>query len=56
MVKDGGLATVGLSQYELGEKTGEHVVRILQGKENCHNTSYLHGKRTSNVKRKWLKT
>ena len=34
MVKDGGLATVGLSQYELGEETGKHVVRILQGKED----------------------
>lgn len=38
MVKDGGLATVGLSQYELGEKTGEHVVRILQGKEKTATT------------------
>lgn len=38
MVKDGGLATVGLSQYELGEETGEHVVRILQGKEKTATT------------------
>lgn len=38
MVKDGGLATIGLSQYELGEKTGEHVVRILQGKEKTATT------------------
>ncbi len=38
MVKDGGLATVGLSQYELGQKTGEHVVRILQGKEKTATT------------------
>lgn len=34
MVKDGGLATNGISQYELGVKTGEHVVRVLQGKED----------------------
>ncbi|APX71459.1 ABC transporter substrate-binding protein [Companilactobacillus allii] len=32
MVKDGGLATYGLSQYELGEQTGEDVVKILRGK------------------------
>jgi len=38
MVKDGGLATVGLSQYELGEKTGEHVVRILKGQEKTATT------------------
>ncbi|MFD1471969.1 tryptophan ABC transporter substrate-binding protein [Companilactobacillus mishanensis] len=30
MVKDGGLATLGLSQYELGEKAGEDVVQILK--------------------------
>lgn len=34
MVKDGGLATDGISQYELGQKTGEHVVKVLQGKES----------------------
>lgn len=38
MVKDGGLATNGISQYELGVKTGEHVVRVLQGKENTATT------------------
>lgn len=32
MVKDGGLATMGLSQYELGQKAGEDVVKILQHK------------------------
>lgn len=32
MVKDGGLATIGLSQYELGQKTGEDVIKILRGK------------------------
>ncbi len=32
MVKDGGLATLGLSQYELGQKAGEDVVKILQHK------------------------
>ncbi|WP_125710634.1 tryptophan ABC transporter substrate-binding protein [Companilactobacillus zhongbaensis] len=30
MVKDGGLATLGLSQYELGQKAGEDVVAILK--------------------------
>jgi len=34
MVKDGGLATDGISQYELGQQTGEHVVKVLQGKES----------------------
>ena len=38
MVKDGGLATDGISQYELGQKTGEHVVKVLQGKENPSTT------------------
>ncbi|WP_246001216.1 tryptophan ABC transporter substrate-binding protein [Companilactobacillus musae] len=33
MVKDGGLATDGISQYELGQKTGQHVVNVLKGKE-----------------------
>ncbi|WP_099974164.1 tryptophan ABC transporter substrate-binding protein [Lactobacillus terrae] len=33
MVKDGGLATVGISQYELGQKTGEDVIKILKGKK-----------------------
>lgn len=32
MVSDGGLATVGLSQYELGQETGKMVVNILKGK------------------------
>ncbi|AKP67890.1 tryptophan ABC transporter substrate-binding protein [Companilactobacillus ginsenosidimutans] len=32
MVKDGGLATLGLSQYELGQKAGEDVVKILRHK------------------------
>lgn len=32
MVKDGGLATIGLSQYELGQKTGDDVIKILEGK------------------------
>ena len=30
MVKDGGLATDGISQYELGQKTGEQVVNVLK--------------------------
>jgi putative ABC transport system substrate-binding protein len=32
MVKDGGLATVGLNQYQLGVETGKMVANILSGK------------------------
>ncbi|AEB29913.1 putative ABC transporter, substrate-binding lipoprotein precursor [Carnobacterium sp. 17-4] len=34
MVEEGGLATVGLDQYELGRLTGEMVVAILNGDTN----------------------
>lgn len=34
MVEEGGLATVGLDQYELGRLTGEMVVEILNGESN----------------------
>lgn len=34
MVKDGGLATDGISQYELGQKTGEQVVNVLKHHED----------------------
>ncbi len=33
MVEDGGLATVGLNQYDLGVKTGKMVARILKGQD-----------------------
>lgn len=32
MVKDGGLATVGLSQYDLGVETGKMAAQVLSGK------------------------
>ena len=33
MVTDGGLATLGLSYYNLGYQTGEMAVRVLNGED-----------------------
>lgn len=39
MVEQGGLATVGINQYELGVKTGEMVASILKGESKPATTS-----------------
>ncbi|MGR3741222.1 tryptophan ABC transporter substrate-binding protein [Companilactobacillus sp. DQM5] len=38
MMKDGGLATVGLSQYEIGKQSGKMIIDILKHKSTPSNT------------------
>lgn len=38
MVKDGGLATIGLDQYQLGVETGKMVGKVLDGKDKTATT------------------
>lgn len=38
MMKDGGLATIGLSQYEIGRQTGKMIVDLLKNNKKPSNT------------------
>lgn len=52
MVKDGGLASVSLDQYGMGEATGRMTARILKGKQpqNMAVDAYNHGRPILNLK------